>query len=70
MAVLSPLIGYLLPGCFYSTAKKNDQHRSSLLIGSLLTRANLDLQLGHSSPTGWTSPGIAADGALNSDPEW
>ena len=52
-------------GTFISIGKKNDQQRSPLLKIAPVTRANVDLQLGHPSPDRPPIAWIAADWALN-----
>lgn len=66
MAVLLPLIGYLLPGCFY--LHRQEERSTAIPVSENRPRnqGNHDPQLGHPSPDRPHIAWIAADGALNS----
>ena len=65
MAVLLPLIGYLLPGCFYLHRQEERSTVIPVVVNRPRNKCNLDLQFGHSAPDRPNIARIAADGVLN-----
>ena len=65
MALLPPLIGYLLPGCFYLHRQEERSTVIPVVENRPRNKCNLDLQFGHSAPDRPNIARIAADGVLN-----
>lgn len=65
MAVLPPLIGYLLPGCFYRHRQEERSTAIPVVVKRPRKQINHDSQLGHPTSDRPDIAWIAVDGALN-----